>query len=213
MQMSHLLLVIVCPAIFITVVGGCATHTGPDNSYIVDQPPDATTKVRTSGIETPDILACANELSADLLATNGIGNASPYCRIVLRQVTNLSDSRVDAEIISDQIRHHLIQSCGGRVRFVQRTRGGDMAEFDSAVLAEREMKDQGMVDSGERKALAGADFFLTGTLRSHTVVTQGGRDETTFIFYILEDAETGEIVWENSYGPIRKVAAKGRAYR
>jgi PBP1b-binding outer membrane lipoprotein LpoB len=133
--------------------------------------------------------------------------------MVLRAVKNESVFRFDAETISDQLRHLLIENAKGRIRFVERSRGGDVAEFDPAVLAEREMKREGMVDRGESKALAGADFFLTGTVRSHTVVTGGGRDDTTFFFFILEDAETGELAWEHSYGPIRKVTEKGKAYR
>ncbi len=81
------------------------------------------------------------------------------------------------------------------------------------MLGERDLKDEGVVDHAQRKDLAGVDYFLTGELRSHTVVTEHGRDEATFIWFYLYDADSAVLVWEHEYGPIRKEALKGRAYR
>ena len=189
---------------------GCATSGY--RSTVRDIEPDSTGEIRTTGVETPDILSCAHELASDLLSVREVAGATPHCRMALREVKNLSTFRFDAEIIANELRHKLIRHSGGRIRFVERTRGGDFAEFDSAVLGEREMKKAGIVDSGKKKDLAGVDFFLSGEIRSHSLVTARGRDDTTFFYFILQDAETGEIVWEDSYGPIRKYLGRGVAY-
>jgi len=200
--------------LIIVLIGGCTTYgTGPGNTVVKDIPPDSISNVRSTGPETNDLLSCADELARDLLSLPEVAAATPYCRMALRQVENHSRFRFDTDIIADQLRHLLIEYSGNRIRFVERSRGGDVAAFDPAVESERIMKREGLVDSGSFKARAGVDFFLKGDIRSHTVATGGGVDDAVFFYFRLVDTETSEIVWEHSYGPIRKVAEKSRAYR
>lgn len=185
---------------------------GPGGTTVKEIDPSGVSNVRSTGVETQDIISCADELARDLMAIPEIAQTSGY-RMALREVKNLADSRVDAEIISNDIRHQLIRQCSPHIRFVLRSRDGEFAEIPSDVLGERDLKNEGVVDQSQRRPLAGVDFFLSGELRSHTVVTERGRDEATFIWFFLYDADSAELVWEHAYGPIRKEALRGRAYR
>lgn len=203
-----------CSLVMIVGLLGCAvTGTGPGNTVVKEIPPDSISNIRTTGPETNDLLSCADELARDLLSLPEVAAATPFCRIALRQVENHSRFRFDTDIIADQLRHWLTEYSQGRIRFVERTRDGEIAAFDPATEAERIMKREGLVDSGTPKPRAGVDFFLKGDIRSHTVATGGGTDDAVFFFFRLVDTETSEIVWEHSYGPIRKVAEKSVLYR
>lgn len=191
------------------ILAGCASS---GKSTVYDVEPSAVTPVRTTGIETQDIIACGDLLARDLMATPEIANYSGV-RIALREVVNASDTRFDAEIISNEIRHRLIRQCSPHIRFVERSRGGNFAEIPSDTGVERALKDEGVVDSTPRKNLAGVDYFLDGEIRSHTVLTPEGIDQTTFIYFKLRDTDSSIIVWEHAYDPIRKVAVKGQLYR
>jgi PBP1b-binding outer membrane lipoprotein LpoB len=193
-------------------VAGCASTGGLPSRGVKLVEPGSVTEVRSLGVETQDILACADNLARDLLGIPAIAGATPFCRIAMRQIVNSSNSRVDTAIITNEIRQRLLESCNGRVRFVERSRGGEAAEFDTDVLAEREMKREGIVDSGKQKSLAGVDFFLKGELRSHSVATDRGMDVATFYYVDLVDTESAELVWSGKYGPIRKVVGRGVAY-
>ena len=190
---------------------GCGT-TGGTSSPPIYVGPDGPTPIG-GPVEAQDIISCADELSRDLLGTPEIVAATPYCRMALRQIKNMTPFRLDTNIITSNMRHDLMEYCGGRIRFVERTRGGKTAEFSTDVLAERDLKREGIVDSGRQKPLAGVDFFLKGEIRSHSVVVNRGRDDTIWYYCWLVDTETSELIWEHRYGPIRKVSMKGKVYR
>ncbi len=159
-------------------------------------------------VETQDIISCAEELARDLLETSEVAVAEPYCRIALRPVRNLTPFAFDTNIITSDMRHMLMRHSGGRLRFVERTRDSESADICSDILVERELKNEGLYDSSKQASLAGADFFLRGEIRSHSVESKSLRDDAIWYYCWLVDAETGELVWEHRYGPIRKIGRK-----
>lgn len=198
-----------------TAFSGC--RSSGSQTLAIDVPADAITPIR-GAVETKDLVTCSNELARDLLNTPEIqsvgsrngGWESP--RIVLRSIDNQSRFPFDCEIISSEMRHHLMRFAGDKLRFVERSRGGRAAEPSSDIVIENELQEEGVFDSTGPVTLAGFDFVLRGEVRSHTVTTGSGRDDTVFIFMWLTD-RTGTLVWEHEYGPIRRVTLFGPLYR
>ena len=157
-------------------------------------------------VEAQDLISCAEELARDLMETPEVAAATPYCRIALREIDNHSDFEFDTGIITSDIRHILMRYGRDHIRFVERNLGGDAAMPTSDVLDERELKNEGFFDLSKEAPLAGVDFFLRGEIRSHTVAGRRLRDDTIWYYCWLVDAETGELIWEHRYGPIRKVS-------
>lgn len=194
---------------------GCASSGYQKASRVKDVEPDAMGNVRTTGIETQDILSVADDLARDLMGTPRIARSSPEapCRIVLRPIQDYTNERWDADALGSQMRSELLRFCQGKIDFLYRTLEEKQAGIDPAIQTEKKMKSAGVVDTGPDAVQKGADFFLVGEVREHVVSSGSGRDQATFFFFHLVDVGTSSIVWDKSYGPIRKETLKSSLYQ
>ena len=186
------------------ILAACAMGGGNRSGYV---PADKVGPVGAP-VETQDIISCAEELARDLLETSEVAVAEPYCRIALRHVQNLTPFPFDTDIITSDMRHMLMRYSGGHIRFVERAFDGESADTSTDILVERELKNEGLYDLSKEAPLAGVDFFLRGEIRSHSIESKKLRDDAIWYYCWLVDAETGELVWEHRYGPIRKVGRR-----
>ena len=166
---------------------GCATTRA--TTYV---DPDAYGAVEGTGIEARDARAVASEMSRELVDSQVIGSFQGVPRIAVLPVENRSSQIFDAEILTSLITDTLINNAAGKMAFLNRD---DIDE----IMREREMKRNGMLDSSGASALAGADFFLTGEVRSLSATTYEARSDYFVIRFQLTDAESGIIHWSNSY--------------
>ena len=74
------------------------------------------------------------------------------------------------------------------------------------------MKRSGQVDSSQLKAMAGADLFLQGEVRSLSASTADAQSDYVVIRFQLTDAESGIVTWSNSY-EMKKEGSWGVMYQ
>ena len=158
--------------------------------------PDAESRVEGTGIESRDMRAVADQMTAELIASPVLatwadkGNAP---RIAVIPVENRSRFLIDQDIITTLITDQLVQGAIGKLAVVNR-------EQMDEILAEREAKRSGDVDSkGDFKALAGVEYFLEGEVRSLSASTTKAQTDYVVVRFQLTDAESGVIGWSNSY--------------
>ena len=80
------------------------------------------------------------------------------------------------------------------------------------IRAEREAKRAGEVTSSGEKQVSGADYFLTGTLKSISKSAGGMVSDYVYFSFELIDAESSNVVWANDYD-VKKVGERGVLYR
>ena len=164
------------------------------------------------GIGGADVVAMADQMVRDMLATPQLANlrVPPQIIIDAEYLTNESSQRINKDIITDRLRTSLNRASQGRFIFVARHRA-DM------VAAERDAKRAGAVDvgtTGLTRAQAGADFRLSGNIAS----TEQRNNRTgmvqrfTQITFEMVDLERGTIVWSNTYD-IARASADDVIYR
>ena len=166
---------------------GCATTR---SATYVD--PDGYSMVEGTGMEARDIRAVATEMTAELLACQAINGFAGVPRLAVMPVENRSSQIFDAEILTTLITDTLIQNTVGKMAFLNR------ADIDE-IMRERDMKRSGVLDNQGSSSLAGADFFVTGEVRSLTASTADARTDYFVIRFQLTDAESSIIQWSNSY--------------
>jgi penicillin-binding protein activator len=167
--------------------------------------PDEEDKLGGTGIDSQDVRTVAQEMSRDLLGSAAIASATQKPIIALLPTRNETRFRVDTDIITYQMRDSLIEFAGSKATFVARERMSD-------VTAERSAKRAGEVSSTGQKQVSGADYFLTGTLKS--ISKSAGKGVSDYIYYSFQliDAESSNIVWAKGYD-VKKVGERGVLYR
>ena len=70
----------------------------------------------------------------------------------------------------------------------------------------------GAVDAQGFKAMAGADFFLTGEVRGLSASTDEAQSDYVLIRFQLTDAESGIVSWSSSY-EMKKEGSWGVMYQ
>lgn len=149
------------------------------------------------GTESGDIRAMSDQFVRTMLTIPEITNATSAPRVALVSVRNRVDDvtlRFDSEILLMRMRAELNRSARGQMRFLARN-----DEMMDAIESERENMDAGTVTRSSTKALSGADYFMTGEIRSLTKNTAAGKSAYMLYAFQLVDSQSSEIVWEDLY--------------
>ncbi len=186
------------------LVTGCGERS--QNYGRVD--PDHDDVVGGTGTESGDVRAMCDQFTRSMLKVPEIANAATAPRVALLSVDNRVNDvtqRIDADLLLTRMRAQLNQSATGRIRFLAR-------ENLDAVRKEKEAMDRGEVTRSSTKAVSGADFFMTGEIRSLSKSSEHG--ESTYLLYAFKliDSQSSEIVWEDFYEQ-KRVAERGAVYR
>lgn len=132
-------------------------------------------------------------------------NNGRFPTVIVGRFRNTTSEHIDTSVISAVMRTAIINN--GRLEFVE---GGD-ARDDI-----REERNDQQVNASEETAAAlanetGADFMLTGTVRS--VVDQADKTmvRTYFVTASLTNIETNRIYWEGENNEIKKIIEQPKA--
>jgi penicillin-binding protein activator len=142
-------------------------------------------------IDSLDVISvsdqAAAEISKQLLA-------SPRNDLVVNfpTIKNESIQQINTALLSDRIRDRVFATTSPRVKFLAR-------EQLDEVEKEREGKRSGVYSGSERKQLTGANFLLTGRIKSLSKSYEGDRADYFQLSFQLVDAENSEMVWTNSW--------------
>ena len=181
---------------------GCAVKTR-DTTYV---DPDAYGAVEGTGIEARDVRTVATQMAGELLGSAALQSAPVSVpRVAVLPVKNRSRFLIDQEIFTTLITDLLIQNAAGQLAILNR-------DIVNEVLAEREMKRNGEVDAGQLTQMAGADFFLQGEVRSLSASSAEAQSDYVVIRFQMTNAETGIVVWSNSY-EMKKEGSWGVMYQ
>ncbi len=167
--------------------------------------PDADDSLGGTGIDSGDVRTIADKMVGKILTTPEIARATSPPTIVLDPVRNGTRFVIDTDILLIKLRGQLLENANGRVRFLARDR------LD-AIEKERAAKRDGVFTAAEEKALKGADFFLTGDLRSISKARDSDRSDYIIYSFQLIDAEDSTIVWEGQH-EVKKEGKRGTTYR
>lgn len=167
--------------------------------------PDAYGAVEGTGIEARDVRTVAAQMAGEIMGSPALAKVSGVPRIAVLPVENRSRFLVDQEIFTTLITDILVQNAAGRLAILNR----DIAQ---EIAREREMKRSGQVDSGALRQQAGADFFLDGEVQSLSASNYAAQSDYVVIRFQLTDAETGIVVWSNSY-QMKKEGSWGVMYQ
>ena len=184
-------------ALFLPLVG-----CGPLSKRV---DPDADDELGGTGIDSGDVRAIADKMVGRILSTPEIVRASTPPTIVLESIDNGTRFVIDTDILLFRLRGELLEKANGRVRFLAR-------ENLDAIEKERAAKREGVFTASSEKALKGADFFLTGTLKSISKARDGDRSDYILYDFTLVDAEDSTIVWAGQH-EVKKVGKRGTTYR
>lgn len=183
------------------LTAGCGIKT--TKTTYVD--PDSYGAVEGTGIEARDVRAVSQQMARDLLASPAVTNFAGAPRVAVIPVKNRSRFLIDQDIFTTLITDLLIQNAAGKLAILNR-------DIVDQILREREMKREGQVDSSQLKAMAGADFFLEGEVRSLSASTADAQSDYVVIRFQMTDAETGIVSWSNSY-EMKKEGSWGVMYQ
>jgi PBP1b-binding outer membrane lipoprotein LpoB len=181
---------LICLALF---AGGCAYQ---GRVAVDSEDPFISTTTDSKDIET-----IVQEMARSIVTVPQIANAQQPPTIAFASMVNKGPVPLDTEMLLEDIRTLLINNAGNKMVFLNRAKAEE-------VYRERESKRAGEITASTKKAVLGADYFLTGTIRS--LDKTDGSMRSTYIVYNfnLTDAESMQIVWENSY-KTKKVGKKG----
>jgi hypothetical protein len=152
----------------------------------------------TADFGSTDLQSTAETLTQSLLESRYIAKAQQPPKVRLRTVNNLTYEHIDTKAITDKIRIKLLKS--GQVRFL-----ADTANLNQ-VKDERELTASATAIK-ENKAMADADFIVTGNVRSIKKANDDVKDVYYNVSLELVNPQSGEIVWADEK-EIRKVTAK-----
>ena len=192
-------LIVVC-----LICSGCATTPNQTSSSTVIMP-DEDDGLGGTGIESTDIRTVSRKMAESILGINEIANAQGVPRIALLPVKNSTRFVINQDIFTKKIRIELNKNASDKVRFLARERIED-------IMKERQAKREGLYASSGEGDLAGVDFYLTGELTGLSKASGGNRSDYILMSFQLINAETSDIVWEDSY-EVKKVGISGVAYQ
>ncbi len=200
-QPTHHSYLVTLPLAAALLLPSCAART-VQTTYV---DPDAYGAVEGTGIEARDVRTVASQMASELMASPAVSGFAGTARIAVLPVENRSRFLIDQEIFTTLITDMLIQNAAGRLAILNR-------DIVDQIMKEREMKRSGQVDAGQLQALAGADFFLEGEVRSLSASSAAAQSDYVVIRFQLTNAETGIVVWSNSY-QMKKEGSWGVMYQ
>jgi len=189
----------------LALVGLLALGCGVKSKKTTYVDPDAYGAVEGTGLEARDIRAVARQMAEELLASPILASFEGVPRIAVLDVKNRSRFLIDQEIFTTLITDLMIQNAAGKIAVLNR-------DIVDQIMKEREMKRAGQVDSAGLKAMAGADYFLEGEVRSISASNADAQSDYVVIRFQMTDAETGIVGWSNSY-EMKKEGSWGVMYQ
>ncbi|MBM3833261.1 MAG: penicillin-binding protein activator LpoB [Verrucomicrobia bacterium] len=192
------------------LLAGCA-WTGvknPSGVPVTEMRADEAGFVRSTGIESQDLVSVTDKMARSILNTPEIARAQGTPRIVLEPVVNETRFPINKDIFLTRIRTQLNTKAHNRVRFLAR-------EQMAALEREQALKQSGQVTSSSDPNVVefkGADFFLTGKLQGLTTRSSAGTSDYVLYSFQLIDARTSDIIWEDA-AEIKKQGLEDAAYR
>ena len=164
------------------------------------------------GVESQDILSMTDQMMRSIITSGILEGKTKPPRIIMdsKYFENQSSQALNKNLIVDKLRTGLIRSARGRVMFIARQSIG-------MIEKERQLKRDGQVDKGTTgmtKATGGADYRLTGSIKSLDAVDRrtGTIQRYTQITFELIDLEYGAIVWSDDF-EFSKFAQEDAIYR
>jgi len=188
--------------LFTLILSSCATVPVSHSTTIL---PDNDDNLGGTGIESTDILTVSRKMALSILEVPEIMKANGTPRIALLPVKNNTRFIINKDIFTQKIRIELNKNTSGKVRFLARDRMDD-------ILKERQAKRNDLVTASKEGDLAGVDFYLTGELTGLSKAANSSRSDYILMVFQLIDAETSDIIWEDSY-EIKRVGEAGVAYQ
>lgn len=167
--------------------------------------PDADDSLGGTGIDSADVRTVAQKMARSLLGVPQIAEAPTPPRVALLPVKNRTRFRIDSDILTTKIRDEIMMHTRGKMVFLARDRV-------KAIMRERQKKRAGEVTASKHSKLRGADYFLTGELRSISKASSKGVSDYVVYSFQLIDTETSEIIWSESY-EVKKQGKWGTVYQ
>jgi penicillin-binding protein activator len=198
----------------VALIGGCAPGIRPEDSGrpVAYENPNTHGKLSGIGIESADIAEMTSGMVSSMLKNPLLASRQKAPRIIVDSqfFKNQSSTRIDKDIITDQLRVELNRAANGRIIFIAR-------EYHDMVAEERDMKRSGDLTKGSigmAKAQAGADFRLVGRITSQDNLGAGSGIKSRFhqIIFELVDLETAGIIWNERYA-FKKTGQEDVVYR
>ncbi len=188
--------------LLLPLVVGCGVKT-TKTTYVN---PDSYGAVEGTGIEARDVRAVSDQMARELLSSPVLAARKDVPRLAVLPVKNRSRFLIDQEIFTTLITDLLIQNAAGRLAVLNR-------DIVDQILKEQQMRRSGQVDArGAAGALAGADYFLQGEVRSLSASTADAQSDYVVIRFQLTDAASGIVGWSNSY-EMKKEGSWGVMYQ
>jgi penicillin-binding protein activator len=192
-----------------TATGGQLNTTG---TAPIEIQPGTRGPVSGVGIEGRDVQSMADQMVRDMMADPEVTRRQTAPRVIVdgEFFRNESAQAINRNIIADRLRIQLSRAARGKMVFLSR-------ENIRRVEQERDLKRSGAVDvgtTGLARAVAGADFQLTGRITSldSRNPRTGQVQRYTQITFELLDLETSAVVWGNDY-TIERAAGDDVVYR
>lgn len=157
-----------------------------------------------TGTSSQDIQSMCRQMAGELLALPAIKQASAPPTIALLHMENKTNEYMDTDLVLRKIRIAMMKAVGGKIIFI------DRASYE-AVAQERKAKQAGSVTQNPARAnekVLGADYFLTGEVAAVVSRVSKGKTEYTVWSFRLTDAQTSQVIWEDSY-EFKKYHKKG----
>jgi PBP1b-binding outer membrane lipoprotein LpoB len=189
--------------LFVFVQTGCAISTAQGKTKILD--PGVDDNLGGTGTESGDVRAMAERMAREIVSiswpTPGV-----VPRISVLPLDNQTRFRIDPKLLQNKLTKDLVNFANGRVIFLAR-------DSEMAVMSERTKKRAGIYEQGKSaKAMAGADYFLKGEMRSLSKASREGVSDYLLYSFSLIDAETGGILWMGDY-ETKKQGSTGVIYQ
>lgn len=200
-----------------TLLSGCKSNDSVtyDNSAgkaTIYEPIAQSGSVSGIGVESQDIVSMTDQMMRDMLRNPMLVSPGISRRIIIdsEYMVNESTSRINKNMMTDRLRINLNRAANGRMVFVGR-------HFSNMVMKERELKRNGLVDSGTirtTQATAGADFRLGGRITSLDSLDTKTQQKSRYhqVTFEMVDLELGTIVWSGIY-EFKKTAQDDIVYR
>ncbi|MEE9273833.1 MAG: penicillin-binding protein activator LpoB [bacterium] len=174
-------------------VWGCVGGNVEVGRPVTRVDPSKETRTTGVGIESGNIEEVADKMVRSILNAPVIARAKNTPTVALLPVKNNTRFPINKKIFLAVIKARLNSQARGRVYFLAR-------EEMAAIQAERKLKRRGKVDFDprrRRRAVGGADFFLTGRLHGLSTAGRRGVSDTIYYTFKLIDAESSVEVWED----------------
>jgi TolB-like protein len=195
-----------------TLLAASGAHAADTGQAVQYQDPTSGGQVSGIGLESQDIVTVSDTMVRDILADAEVMKMPRAPRIIMdaEYLRNESTQRINKNLIVDRLRIALQRASKGRLVFVSR-------ESAAMVAAERDMKRDGVTDSGTTgltRAQAGGDYRLVGRIGSLDArsASSGTVERYTQLSFELIDLESGVSLWANQY-ELKKAGRDDAIYR